>query len=39
MAIYDTIRAMPNPTRTIGYGSVGGISTLLLAAGKKECVK
>lgn len=35
MAVYDTMRALQNPIRTIGYESVGGISTLLLVAGTK----
>lgn len=33
MAIYDTMRALQNPIRTIAYECVGGIGSLLLAAG------
>ncbi len=35
MAVYDTMRALQNPIKTIGYESVGGISTLILIAGTK----
>ena len=33
MAVYDTMRALQNPIRTIAYECVGGISSLLLATG------
>ena len=33
MAIYDVISFIPNPINTIAKGKVGGIATLILAAG------
>ncbi len=33
MAIYDVMRYIPNPVSTIASGKVGGIATLILAAG------
>lgn len=35
MAIYDTMRAVPNPKRTIAHKNAGGIAALLLCAGTK----
>lgn len=35
MAIYDTMRAVPNPKRTIAHKNAGGIAALLLCAGSR----